>query len=79
MVLWESDKVLKVPLTSLFRDNDNWAVFIEEENRAKLQRVTIGHRNGLEAEILEGLSEGSLIISHPSNLIIDDIRIEPRD
>lgn len=68
-----------MPLTSLFRDNDNWTVFIEEENRVKLQRVTIGHRNGLEAEILEGLSEGALIISHSSNQIIDGMRIKPRD
>ncbi|MEJ2115011.1 MAG: HlyD family efflux transporter periplasmic adaptor subunit [Gammaproteobacteria bacterium] len=79
VVLWESDNVLKVPLTSLFRDNNNWAVFVEKENHAMLKHVTIGHRNGLEAEVLEGLIEGSLVISHPSNQIIDGIGIKSRD
>ena len=79
VVLWETDNVLKVPLTSLFRENDNWAVFIEKENHAKLKYITIGHRNGFEAEVLEGLSKGSQIISHPSNQIFDGIRIKSRD
>ncbi len=79
VVLWESENVSKVPLTSLFRDNDNWAVYVEQENRAKLQHVKLGQRNGLEAEILEGLPEGSQVISHPSNQIVDGIRVKPRD
>ncbi|NNC67995.1 MAG: HlyD family efflux transporter periplasmic adaptor subunit [Gammaproteobacteria bacterium] len=79
VVLWESENVSKVPLTSLFRDNDNWALYVEQENRAKLQHVKLGQRNGLEAEILEGLPEGSQVISHPSNQIVDGIRVKPRD
>lgn len=42
-------------------------------------QVKLGQRNGLEAEILEGLPEGSQVISHPSNQIINGIRIKPRD
>ncbi len=79
VVLWESENVSKVPLTSLFRDNDNWAVFVEHENRAKLQHVKLGQRNGLEAEILEGLSANAYVISHPSNQIVDNILIKARD
>ncbi len=79
VVLWESEKVAKVPLTSLFRDGDKWAVYIQHENRAKLQHVKIGNRNGLEAEILEGLPINALIISHPSNQITEGIRIKDRD
>ena len=79
VVLWESDNVLKIPLTTLFRNEDSWAVFIEKENRAKLQYVKLGQRNGLEAEILEGLTTDTMVISHPSNQIADGIRIKPRD
>jgi len=79
VVLWENENVLKVPLTSLFRDGDNWAVYIEKDNRAMLQHVKLGQRNGLEAEILEGLSKDTNVISHPSNQISDGVRIEARD
>ena len=79
VVLWESEKVSKVPLTSLFRDNDNWAVFVERDGRAKLQHVKLGQRNGLEAEILEGLSAEAYVILHPSNQIVDSIQIKARD
>ncbi len=78
VVLWESDSVKKVPLTALFRDGDTWSVFVEQQGRARLQHIDIGQRNGLEAEILEGLSEDSQIILHPSDQIIDGVRIKPR-
>ncbi len=78
VVLWESDSVKKVPLTALFRDGDTWSVFVEQQGRARLQHIDIGQRNGLEAEILEGLSEDSQIILHPSDQIVDGVRIKPR-
>jgi HlyD family secretion protein len=78
VVLWENNNVKKVPLTALFRDGEQWAVFIAQEKRAKLQHVKVGQRNGLEAEILEGLSNDSRVILHPSNQIADGVRIIPR-
>ena len=78
VVLWESNNVLKVPLTALFRDSNAWSVFVEQQGRAKLQHVVIGQRNGLEAEIIEGLSEDSQIILHPSDQIVDGVRIRSR-
>ncbi len=78
VVLWESGSVKKVPLTALFRDGDTWSVFVEQQGRARLQHIDIGQRNGLEAEILEGLSEDSQIILHPSDQIVDGVRIKPR-
>ena len=54
IVLWESGDVLKVPLSSLFRHASERAVFVERDGRARLQRVTIGHMNGIDAEVLKG-------------------------
>ena len=79
VVLWESDNVMKIPLTALFRDGEEWAVYVEQENRAKLQHVKLGQRNGLEAEILDGLNSDTYVISHPSNQIINGVRIQARD
>ena len=78
VVLWENDDVLKIPLTALFREGNTWSVFVEQSGRAKVQNVEIGQQNGLEAQIKEGLSEGSQIILHPSNRIVDGVRIRHR-
>ncbi|HIP79365.1 MAG TPA: HlyD family efflux transporter periplasmic adaptor subunit, partial [Kiloniellaceae bacterium] len=48
IVLWESDSVLKVPLTALFRNGGDWAVFVEDGGRARRQAVTVGRRTDLE-------------------------------
>ena len=78
VVLWENDDVLKIPLTALFREGNTWSVFVEQSGRAKVQNVEIGQQNGLDAQIKEGLSEGSQIILHPSNRIVDGVRIRHR-
>ena len=78
VVLWENDDVLKIPLTALFREGNTWSVFVEQSGRAKVQNVEIGQQNGLEAQITEGLLENSQIILHPSNRIVDGVRIRHR-
>ena len=59
IVIWESPSVLRVPTSSLFRRGEDWAVFAVEGGRARLKTVTIDHRNGSNAELLTGLSEGA--------------------
>lgn len=77
-VLWHEEEVLQVPASSLFRYNDGWALFVIEDDRAKRREVTIGQRNGLQAQILKGITAGELIINHPSEAVEDDIAIEQR-
>jgi HlyD family secretion protein len=68
-VLWEGEDVLQAPASSLFRHGDGWAVFVVEGGEARRQEVEVGHRSGLMAEILSGLSQGERVIAHPSNEI----------
>ena len=79
IVLWEGEDVLKVPLTALFRDGERWAVFIAEDGRARLGYVHVGQRNGIVAEIRDGLEAGDAVIAYPSDRIADGVRIAPRD
>lgn len=79
IVLWHGDDVLKVPQGALFRDGDRWAVYAVANGRAALTPVTLGRRNGLEAEILDGLAEGEAIILHPGDRVTPGVRIAPRD
>jgi len=78
VVLWEADDVLTVPLTALFRVGDDWALFVAKSGRAALQRVTVGHQNGILAEISAGLEAGDRVVVHPSDRVADGVRIISR-
>ncbi len=78
IILWESDNVMKVPTSALFRKGTQWAVFKVVNGQARQQPVEIGHRNGLEAEVLKGLSERDTVIVHPSDRIADGVSVSVR-
>ena len=77
-ILWHEDDVLQVPSSSLFRYQDGWAVFVIEGKRAKRRVVEVGQRNGLIAQIVNGLESGEIVINHPGDDIEDNTRIEQR-
>jgi HlyD family secretion protein len=74
-VLWEGDDVLLVPASALFRDDEGWAVFGVEDGRARRRPVEVGHRDGLQAEVLAGLAPGDLVITHPSDAVGEGVRV----
>jgi HlyD family secretion protein len=78
VVLWESPDVLKIPLSALYREGADWMVFREEGGKAVPARVRIGHEDGLEAEVLEGIAAGDRVVMHPSDRVSAGARIEPR-
>ena len=75
-ILWHEDDVLQVPASSLFRYHQGWAVFVVENNQAKRRLVKVGQRNGLVAQILEGISEGESVVNHPSDDVEDGRRVK---
>jgi HlyD family secretion protein len=78
IVVWQGADLLKVPLAALFRDGDDWAVFVLSEGRARLRPVKIGRSTNLEAQVLDGLVAGERVVLHPSDRIADDTRIVER-
>jgi HlyD family secretion protein len=78
IVVWEAKDTLKVPTSSLFRHDEGWAVFVVEEEVAALRPVILGPRNGLEAQITEGLEEGERVIVHPGDGVEDGVSVAPR-
>ena len=58
IVVWQDENVLKVPVGSLFRRGNEWAVFVVNDNHARLQTVRLGQRNNDEGQILKGLDAG---------------------
>ncbi len=72
---WHGDQVLQVPEGALFRKADGWALFTDDGGRARLKEVKVGHRDGLKAEILSGLEEGTPVIVNPSDDVADGTRV----
>lgn len=78
IIIWESESVLKVPSSALFRHGDGWSVFVVENGKAIRHEVEIGHRSQFEAEVQSGLDEGAAVIVHPTNQIVDGAKVEKR-
>ncbi len=77
-VVWEGADVLQIPASALFRHNGGWAAFVVRDGRAQLRPVKLGHRNGLKAEVLQGIKAGEQVIIHPDDKVRDGGRVRVR-
>ena len=78
IVVWESDDVLGIPVGSLFRRGDRWAVFVADGGRARLRTIEIGQRNNDLAEVVSGLHETERVVLHPPDTLVDGARVRER-
>jgi HlyD family secretion protein len=78
IVVWETAGALKVPTSALFREGEQWAVYIVDSGRARRTVVDLGHQTGQEAEVLAGLVEGTRVVLHPGDTLSDGARIDER-
>jgi HlyD family secretion protein len=74
-LLWEEPAVLAVPLGSLFRRGEGWAVFVDEGGRAATREVGIGRQTDRQVQILDGVREGERVIVHPGDQMGDGVRV----
>ena len=74
IVTWQSDDVLKVPMSALFRHDRDWAVFtVGSDMKARRRLIKIGHRNSDEAEVLEGLNDAERVVIFPSDRVVEGV------
>jgi HlyD family secretion protein len=78
IVVWQADDVLRVPTSALFRHWEGWAVFVAEGNVARRREVEVGARSPFEAELLAGLEPGERVVLHPSDRLVDGVRVRAR-
>jgi HlyD family secretion protein len=77
--IYETPNALRVPISALFRKRDQWTVYTLEGGRARAVAVSLGQRNTAFAEVLGGLSEGALVVLHPSDRVADGVRVSRID
>ena len=78
VVVWEKPDAIAVPVSSLFRRGEQWAVFAVEAERARIREVRVGQRNGIRAEIVSGLRPGEEVVVHPPDTLEDGARVTAR-
>ena len=78
IIVWSEDDVLHVPSSAVFRHRDGWAAYRINAGVARVVPVETGRRNGLNVQILEGLSPGDTVVVHPSDRVKDGVEVEVR-
>jgi HlyD family secretion protein len=72
---YEVADALRVPISALFRKGEQWAVFTVDRGRARTALLDIGERNANFAEVSRGLTEGMTVVLHPSDRVVDGVRL----
>lgn len=75
---WSSDAAIRVPSGALFRDGNEWAVFVVTDRRARRRTVETGHRSERDVEVTRGLRAGETVIVHPSDALHDGTAVVVR-
>ena len=77
VITWESASVLKLPVSGLFRQGNEWAAYVVRGGEAKLVPVKAGRSSGTEIQVTDGLKEGDEVILYPGDRIKDGQRVKP--
>ena len=64
-----------MPVAAIFREGDQWQVFVADGSRARKRAVKISRRNGTDAVVESGLQPGERVIVYPSDAVRDGARI----
>lgn len=79
IVVWEAVNTLIVPSSALFRDGNNWTVFMVEKNgKVRPRQLEIGHNNGIQAQLLGGLEPGDHVVLYPASGLSDGMPVRQR-
>ncbi len=76
IIIDQATDVIKIPLSALFRHNEEWSVFKVVEGVVELQSVDVGRRNDRFAEVVSGLLISEKIIIHPGNTISEGVKVK---
>ena len=78
IVVYRQENALKAPVGALFREGEQWMLFMVEGDRARKRAVRVPRRNSVEALVEDGVEPGSRVIVYPSDAVTDGSRLELR-
>lgn len=75
---WRNENAIQVPLSAIFKRNGDWAVFTAAEGIATEQAISIGRQGAQFAEVLDGLTAGTAVVTHPNDELTSGSEIVER-
>lgn len=75
IVIHSAENALKVPVAALFRDGDQWAVFVVDGKVARKRLIESPRRGAQEALVATGLAPGDRVIVYPGDAVKDGGKI----
>lgn len=78
LVTWQSDDVVRVPVSALFRLDGGWAVWLADGGHARLRPIELGPRGRDAAVVTRGLEPGDAVVTYPPESLEDGARIRAR-
>jgi HlyD family secretion protein len=78
IVVWETSKALQVPISALFRCQNDWCAFVANRGRAQRRQLELGHRSQTAAVVEAGLTAGERVILYPSDQVVPGTRVRGR-
>jgi HlyD family secretion protein len=79
ITVWRGEDLLLVPLGALFRQGEQWAVFVVDDGGARVRAVELGERDRRVARVMAGLREGEQVVLHPSDRLRDGTAVARRE
>jgi len=78
ILIYSRDNALKVPTSALFREHQQWMVFVINGGRAQKRVVQLGRRNAVEAVVETGVAQDDQVIIYPSDAVREGVRVKRR-
>jgi HlyD family secretion protein len=76
IVVFERASAVIAPVAALFRDGQQWAVYVAADGQAKKRQVKVGARTPSDAWIEDGLVRGERVVVYPSDSVADGKRLK---
>lgn len=70
------DDALVVPTSALFREGDEWRLFVVRDGAVRTRSVVVASYGPLESALREGVDEGELVVLQPPESLREGDRVE---
>ena len=77
IAVFTKDDATIVPAGALFREGENWNVYVVKDGRAEIREVQLLRRSGRFAAIASGLTPGEIVVVYPSDRVSSRVRVTP--
>ncbi|PCI05069.1 MAG: hypothetical protein COB78_00110 [Hyphomicrobiales bacterium] len=78
LIISHKTNVLRIPISALFRVDNQWASYVDVDGMASLKTLELGNFSLTHAEVISGLDQGDKVIVFPSDRVKNNIMIEVR-